>query len=406
MEFETLKRSHLKRNIIIGIIAVVIISAIVLNFTRAKYKVTQSIPLVNGTINYSPGDIIITAYFNNKQLETFPTKDSGYSVENVTCDKDATASFNENTWELEVNNLVQKGTKCDIYFEEKKISAANTIADLVNTSDEVVTDDFGNVRFIRKNPNNYVYFNCDDYNNPSSSTCELWRIIGVFSEDTHGKSNSKLVKLIKNSFIGNFSWDTEDDSDWTTSSLQQSLNTSYLNGSTLGSGKGITSQTKNMIETVTWKLGGTAASTSDNVLTSQWYKFERGTNVYSGQSTIWSGKIGLMYPSDYGYATSGGSTYNRAACLASKPYNWDSSSYSDCKNNDWLYNSGYTQWTLTPDSSRRGYIFRIDTTGCISYNYIASWSFGVRPSIYLKSDITITGGNGSSATPYTIKGAE
>ena len=57
MEFETLKQSHLKRNIMIGVVAVLIISAVVLNFTRAKYRVTQSIPLVNGTINYTLPDI-------------------------------------------------------------------------------------------------------------------------------------------------------------------------------------------------------------------------------------------------------------------------------------------------------------------------------------------------------------
>lgn len=53
MEFEVLKRNHLKRNIIIGLIAVLLISVVILNFTKAKYRVTESIPLVNGTINYS-----------------------------------------------------------------------------------------------------------------------------------------------------------------------------------------------------------------------------------------------------------------------------------------------------------------------------------------------------------------
>ena len=63
MEFEVLKRSHLKRNILIGVVAVLIISAIVLNFTRARYRVTQSIPLVNGTINYIPYDLNIVALY-------------------------------------------------------------------------------------------------------------------------------------------------------------------------------------------------------------------------------------------------------------------------------------------------------------------------------------------------------
>ena len=61
MNFETLKKSHLKRNIIIGVVAVLVVSAVILNFTRAKYRVTESIPLVNGTINYSLADINIVA---------------------------------------------------------------------------------------------------------------------------------------------------------------------------------------------------------------------------------------------------------------------------------------------------------------------------------------------------------
>ena len=32
--------------------------------------------------------------------------------------------------------------------------------------------DAGNIRYYGANPNNYIYFNCSDYNNQSSSTCE------------------------------------------------------------------------------------------------------------------------------------------------------------------------------------------------------------------------------------------
>ena len=40
--------------------------------------------------------------------------------------------------------------------------------------------DAGNIRYYGASPNNYIYFNCDDYSNQTSSTCEIWRIIGVF----------------------------------------------------------------------------------------------------------------------------------------------------------------------------------------------------------------------------------
>ena len=82
MEFEVLKRSHLKRNIIIGVFAVAIISATVLNFTQAKYRVTESIPLINGTIHYTPYDLNLVAMYQQDEtgeyisIDTVPT--SGY----------------------------------------------------------------------------------------------------------------------------------------------------------------------------------------------------------------------------------------------------------------------------------------------------------------------------------------
>ena len=134
------------------------------------------------------------------------------------------------------------------------------------------------------------------------------------------------------------------------------------------------------------------------------YERERGTTVYnSGRPTTWSGKVALMYPSDYGYATSGGSTTNRDACLAKELYNWDSSSFSDCKNNDWLYDSSTAQWTLPPYSSNSNGVVNVRSTGFVNSYYAASNSSGVRPSVYLTSNVKILGGDGTSNSPYTLE---
>ena len=301
---------------------------------------------------------------------------------------------------LTVIPFTTKGTKCYLEFEQTK-SAADIIVSLVNTSNEVVIDNYGNPRYIGANPNNYVYFNCDDYNNPSSSTCELWRIIGVFSEDTHGISNTKLVKLIRSESVGEYMWYTTSSAfgsnDWTSSSLKESLNGSYLSGTNLGNGKGITSTANDMIEEIIWKLGG--SNSYDDVTASMFYERERGTTVYDGRPTTWMGKVGLMYPSDYGYATSGGVTTNRTSCLAIELSNW--SSLSDCYNNDWLYDNSTIQWTLTHLSSGRMYVFHVHNTGVTGY-HDALTRHSVRPSVYLKFNISISGGEGSSSNPYTL----
>ena len=68
---------------------------------------------------------------------------------------------------------------------------------------------------------------------------------------------------------------------------------------------GLTEEAREMIGSTKWYLGGFGESPSYLwVLTSEWYNYERGTKVYSGHSTSWVGKIGLMYLSDYGYETS------------------------------------------------------------------------------------------------------
>ena len=246
-----------------------------------------------------------------------------------------------------------------------------------------------NLRYVGADPNNYVLFNN-----------ELWRIIGIFSEDTHGVSEAKLVKIIRSESLGDIAWDTAGINDWSTASLQTILNGDYLNGSGSYASTGIKSDTaRNMIETITWKLGG--SSTYNGVTPSMFYERERGTAVYSGRPTTWSGKVALMYPSDYGYATSGGSTTNRESCLAKELYKWSSSSFSDCKNNDWLYDSSASQWTLTPSSSYSDLVFGVSNNGYLNGN-VAYDGYGVRPSIYLKSNIGISGGTGVSSDPYKL----
>ena len=54
-------------------------------------------------------------------------------------------------------------------------------------------------------------------------------------------------------------------------------------------------------------------------------------------TTTWNGYVGLMYPSDYGYASSGGTTANRETCLNRTLFRWQDSVSSDCYQNDWLY---------------------------------------------------------------------
>ena len=123
MNFEVLKKSNLKRNILIAIVVVAIISAIVLNFTQAKYRVTESIPLIQGTINFSPSDLNIVAMYLNQDGaipagETDIAPKFGYTLNEeqsfceVNDEKIENAAFTYECGLLGFYNLNRKGTKC------------------------------------------------------------------------------------------------------------------------------------------------------------------------------------------------------------------------------------------------------------------------------------------------------
>ena len=238
MEIETLKRSHLKRNILIAVVVVLIISAVILQFTRARYRVTQSIPLVNGTINYTVPDLnAIALYVDGVSTDTLP--DGNYKLTSASyCEidgerADVTLSYDSATKALSVTPFTTRGTKCTLYFKEV---IGTPIIDVIETvyedNQDVLTYDGtsdNNLRYIGEDPSNYVYFNCDDYSNPSSDTCELWRIIGIFNENSHGLSGKKLVKLVRYESLGDIDWDSENINDWSQASLQETLNGDYLN---------------------------------------------------------------------------------------------------------------------------------------------------------------------------------
>ena len=288
--------------------------------------------------------------------------------------------------------------------------------------------DGGNIRYYGASPNNYIYFNCSDYSNQTSSTCETWRIIGVFD----GK-----LKLIRGSQIGKYSWDNKNIStgaennsgknDWTTARLMKLLNPrDYYkvdsNDNNLGqslyynsaSGKCYSGQnnatvdcdftstgikndeTRNMIAETTYYLGGWNTFT---VYPNEIYEYERGTTVYTGRPTTpWTGKIALAYPSDYGYAA------DLNQCKDKTLYDYNNST---CTSNNWMKaiitnNGSNSGWLLTPYSSTSGTVWAVRSLGGVGYGYSAYYAIGAVPVLSLSSKLGIESGDGSSSNPYKL----
>lgn len=304
----------------------------------------------------------------------------------------------------------------DLYVNaDKTIVTNNSINYEYDTTNNLMQDVDGNIRYYGASPNNYVYFNCSDYANQTSSTCELWRIIGVFD----GK-----VKLIRGSKIGTYSWDNKDTTtgassdygknDWTDARLMKLLNPGYdsetIGGSlyyNAGSGTCYSGQnnatttcnfnstgikndtTRGLISDTTYYLGG---YNSTEVYSNEIYEKERGGAVYTGRPTTWTGKVAIPYPSDYGYAAD----LDKCNQIL---YNYNDST---CKSNNWMKNimSGVI-WLLTPRLVSYD-AWYIHTTGAFNYYTGVYYNNGVMPVLYLDSKLTIKSGTGSSSEPYQL----
>ena len=252
-----------------------------------------------------------------------------------------------------------------------------------NTLQIGATESVTEYRYRGANPKNYVTFNN-----------EVWRILGVFPTDDGTGNIENRIRIIRNESIGNKYWDTSDSNNWARpSTLNTELNTTYLNS--------LTSEAQNMIGNTKYYLGGKNVTYNNGYADTplQFYSYERkisGSSYYYGSDpNSWTGKLGLMYLSDYGYASSN--------CENKKLYDENSSSNDirACNTTNWLFNNDY-QWLLPQNASVSNYAFYVNWVGGVNDVIVSDNQLGVRPVLYLISSAQIIGGNGTSSSPYTL----
>ena len=272
-----------------------------------------------------------------------------------------------------------------------------------NTADQ-------NIRYYGSDPNNYVRFNN-----------ELWRIIGVFGNN---------VKLVRSESLGSLSWDSSESSvnngwgvnEWSQADLQVYLNKMYYGGTSITCYGGYRNETKtcptntidetskSLIDYHTWNTGAPNSSTLYNSTTKsfdtvEFYKAERGNETgkicSSGnncndtvtRTTEWEGYIALPYVTDWAYASSENDCNTKI----------DKSSSYKCKNNNWMQRSTVA-WYLSP----RAHPDYACVVSLVSGDGLADSSDAANPlsafpTIYLKSNILIESGKGTSDNPYILK---
>ena len=311
----------------------------------------------------------------------------------------------------------------------------------------------GNIRYYGANPNNYIWLGetyTSDYTIPGNvtlwgytdvndcvnddnllATCtedivrhtgdrKLYRIIGVFDN---------MLKVVAVDSIGNYSWDTSASAvnsgyginEWTQADLMKLLNPGYdsdtVNNSLYwnkASGTcykadnnttascdftniGLSDSVKNKIATVIWNLGSFSDSQG---YANAYYGYERGTthidNPADGvtREDTWTGKVGLIYPSDYGYAVNFSSCVNKQV----------KDNSAACLSNNWMHNySDY--WTISSGTDDPLKVWRIYAAGdsdALAAGAANHWD-AVRPVFYLNAEESIKSGTGTSADPYILR---
>ncbi len=297
-------------------------------------------------------------------------------------------------------------------------------------------------RFVGANPNNYVCFGSACSNEATSLNYKnLYRIIGLFKNDSD-QYEMKIIKAdaatkedlgdtldpegsayssdaIPNlrfykgrlTEYANYRWNSTNGTSsgdnnvnmWKNSNLNtENLNKKYYNA--------IEEPYKTMVVEHEWQVGGTAnyqdvkevyeselgfeklTETSNNCYTQGNTSDARECNetndlTYSGDNA----HVGLMYLSDYMYGT--------------LPEYWteiaENYQNDEIKTNNWLY-LGIYEWTISRYSAYFDRSRRVDYTGFVNHNTYIYDDIGVRPVVYLTSDVKISGGSGTDADPFTL----
>ncbi len=204
-----------------------------------------------------------------------------------------------------------------------------------------------------------------------------YRIVGLFNDNNHGVTGKNLVKVIQSDVSSEEAWR---ENNFKNSKANEILQNTYY--------PGLIEHYKDLIANVNWKTGGLSSS---NLIAKSAFDEE-----ITNSSDTYSAKVGLIYISDYAFATS--------------PNNW---TYSlNLYNKQQIYNSNWMlpslmisgssyAYSISIDKNNTGKVFSVYTDGNITTNDINNFGL-LTPTFYLNSDVIYAGGSGTYSDPIKI----
>ena len=338
-------------------------------------ELKETIKLNNLAIMISDG----TGNYVESGNDTLPTSGYVYNKELSGC-IDADGKIIENSLSVKngkISVVVDSTSYCYVYYDIIPRNLSETVMALAGTSGSNVYNE-GNAgyRYEGASVNNYITFND-----------ETWRIVGVEEGSSIGLNAGKYyTKIIKDSFF-TLMYDTDGihANSWNTTSLFLIINGDYYNKTGNYVMNGINADARKLIVDANWYFTPADGSGHFEFTSEDYY-----TNERSDSTKFVRDAVGIMYPSDFGYAST------QSECQSVKLNNYN----EGCYQKNWLYN-GETQWTIMP--------YKTDTSHAIAVSNYAGMESAVtnrhvvRPVVYLNYDVSIrNNGDGSSTNKYFI----
>ena len=413
-----------KKYIILSIITLVLLIIFVTSFNYFKTTNNYVEDSVNNQTKITKGismNLEQTAGAGDYKTVTqsnWPTEGYKFNTELSKCENGSELSWDDTKKAVIVSGNLSD--KCYVYFDKllvlSEVCGDKTLKDCV-IAQYTGTQGQNNIyyhksslsngagdnsyRYAGANPNNYVCFGSTASPCPTDN---LYRIIGVIDGKVrlikYDYSSSALLgtdgdystykstpgSTYRGSLteIDGYRWNqTNETNVWSESNLNKvNLNTNFITniGTTWAS----------KIATTTWKVaGGVFTGLPSETYQNEIANSQSGDNSTTG-GTEYSGKIGLMYVSDYGFAVS-----SDMWTLALNSYT------KTATDNNWMY-MGDGDWTISPMTTMSDYVHVISTDGKIVIGFVGMDSFGVRPVFNLENSVTYSSGGGSSDNPIRI----
>ena len=431
------QEKHTKRNIIIGITTITILTAGVFSFTKANFKKEERINLANDTIKQNlEENNLVGIYINTDsgytKTDTIPdgyvlNEEESYCTVNGEEDTSISLSYDTTTKSLSVTPMTTQGTKCYLYFDTKPITiqdiiASKNLATRTDFSTTLTEDTTGTIYYEDTSKGRTYYFAGNPTDNWVKFANKYWRIIRINedgslrliyqgesanatgtgtqtqtsafnstrtdnmyvgymyeSNQVHGLTSSSTIKGILDTWYQNNLSSYADDLDGNAgfcNDREPSTSSSSSNGS------GGTGTTKTY-------YGAYIRLTVNQNSVSPTFECENDSDLFTTSGSS-DGNGALTYP--IGLITADEVVYAGGSWFS------NNSSY-------YLY-TGQNYWTMSPIrfSSGNARVFYVDSYGRLNYSIgVVDWAEpGVRPVVNLKADTQFSGGNGTSETPFVV----